>query len=76
MTNLIRIAALLGIALTATASQGAVSTRAQCYDLVIAHCNTTAHPQPCAKGGMDQCDKEFKEFKVPTSRSPQGLKAN
>ena len=31
----------------------------ECYDRVISHCNTTAHPQGCASGGMDECDKVF-----------------
>lgn len=75
MTNLIRIAALLGIVVTTSASQAAVSNRAECYDLVIAHCNTTAHPVPCASSGMDACDKEFKEIKLPP-RKPLGFRAD
>ena len=76
MTNLIRITVLLGIVLTASTAQAAVSNRAECYDVVIAHCNATAgdHAQECAKGGMDQCDKEFKKIALPT-RTP-GYKAN
>jgi hypothetical protein len=77
MTNFIRIAALLGIALTATTAQAAVSNRAECYDVVIAHCNATAgdHAQQCAKGGMDQCDKEFDKFELPPARK-LGLRTN
>lgn len=78
MTNLIRIALVASIVLGATSAQAAVSNRAECYDVVIAHCNATAgdNAQSCAKGGMDQCDKEFKQFKVPTTRNVPGFKAN
>ena len=79
MTNLIRTAVMLGLLLTAGAAQAAVSNRAECYDVVIAHCNATAgdHAQQCAKGGMDQCDAQFPKFELPpTRKTPNNLKTN
>jgi hypothetical protein len=77
MTRLIQITALLGLVLTTGAAQAAVSSRAECYDVVIAHCNATAgdHAQECAKGGMDQCDAQFPKFELPPTRK-LGFKAN
>jgi hypothetical protein len=59
MTNQIRVALLLGAVSIATSAQAGPKTLAECYDLVIAHCNTTAHPIPCAEAGMDDCDEVF-----------------
>lgn len=60
MKTSIRIAALTALTIMGIAqANAAVSTLAECYDLVIDHCNTTNNPQGCASGGMDECDKEF-----------------
>jgi hypothetical protein len=78
MTNIIRIAAMLGVAFIATTAQAAVSNRAECYDVVIAHCNATAgdNAQKCAKNGMDQCDAQFKKIALPEPGRVTTLKAD
>jgi hypothetical protein len=78
MTTIIRITALLGLLLSATATQAAVSNRAECYDVVIAHCNATAgdNAQSCAKNGMDQCDEQFKKIAIPQPGRVTTLKSN
>ena len=74
MTNLIRIAALLGLALTTSTAQAAFENRADCYAAVIASCNTKAHPEPCTESGLAQCDEQFPQVVLPTRKL--GLKAN
>ena len=60
MKTSIRIAAFAALTMVGVAqAQAAVSTLAECYDLVIDHCNTTSNPQGCASSGMDECDEEF-----------------
>ena len=60
MNKLIRIAALATMTLVGVAqANAAVSTLAECYDLVIADCNKGDHAQSCAGSGMDECDKVF-----------------
>lgn len=60
MKTSIRIAALTTLTLVGIVqAQAAVKTLAECYDLVIDHCNTTSNPQGCASSGMDECDEVF-----------------
>lgn len=76
MTNLLRITALLGLLLTASAAQAKIETLGDCYNVVIAECNKTAHPIPCANNGMDQCDEQFDKIELPpTRKTPSGFKA-
>ena len=75
MTNLIRIAALLGVLMSASAAQAKISTLAECYAVVTAYCNTKARVEPCINHAMDECDEEFKKFEVPTTRRTPALKA-
>ncbi len=69
MTNLIRIATILGMALTAGTAHAAFQNRADCYAAVIASCNTKAHPEACINNGLPQCDAEFEEY-TPPARKP------
>lgn len=49
-----------GASFSAVPASAAIETLAQCYDLVINHCNAnSSHPQACASNGMDQCDEQF-----------------
>ena len=59
MFKMIRIATLLAVSAVgiANAQAGAGGSLSECYDIVIASCNTKAHPQSCASGGMDECDE-------------------
>ena len=75
MTTLIRISALLGLALTAGTAQAAFENRADCYAAVIASCNTKAHPEPCTNSGLAQCDAQFPKFELPPRQAP-AFKAN
>lgn len=77
MTAILRAALVLGVVLSATSAQAAISNRAGCYDAVIADCNATAgdNAQSCAKTGMDQCDTEFKKVLVDPRRT-RGLVGN
>lgn len=60
MNRTIRIAALAAMTLVGVAqANAAVSTLAECYDVVIADCNKGDHAQSCASSGMDECDKVF-----------------
>jgi hypothetical protein len=76
MTNLIRIAALLGVVLSASTAQAKISTLAECYAVVTAYCNTKARPEVCLNHALDECDEEFKKFEIPTTRRTPGFKAN
>lgn len=60
MHKIAYLAALIGMILVTSAAQAKPpKSLAECYDLVIAHCNTQAHPQACASHGMDDCDEIF-----------------
>ncbi len=60
MFKIVSFAAIAGMSLViATAAQAGPKTLAECYDIVIAACNKTAHPQSCASSGMDDCDEVF-----------------
>lgn len=78
MTNLLRITVLLGLLLSASAANAAFENRADCYAAVIAHCNTTKHPEACINGGLPQCDAEFPQVVElpPVRKSPTTFKAN
>jgi hypothetical protein len=76
MTNLIRIALLAGIVLSAGSAHAKIETLGDCYNKVIAACNKTAHPIPCSNSGMDQCDEQFEKFELPPTRKTPGFKAN
>ena len=61
MFKIVSYAAIIVVSLVATTAVQAKppKTLAECYNLVIAGCNKTNHPQPCARGGMDDCDEIF-----------------
>jgi hypothetical protein len=67
---------LLGLVLTATAAQAKFENRADCYAAVIAHCNTTKHPEACTNGGLPQCDAEFPQVELPPVRKTPAFKAS
>ena len=60
MLRIVSFAAVAGVTFViATAAQAAPKTLAECYDIVIAAWNKTAHPESCASSGMDDCDEIF-----------------
>lgn len=71
---LLSIGVLATLSSMALADNGPVSTRGQCYDLVISSCNANSqHPTSCATNGMNQCDEQFPAPFRPDTGRPMTL---